>query len=59
MLKPLFSLIFISSFIVKTYGQEEEPATTLIKINSNALFGKVVDGKTNKGLRPYPFNCTL
>jgi outer membrane receptor protein involved in Fe transport len=50
MMKPLFSLILISSFVLKTYGQEEEPATTLIKINSNTLFGKVVDDKTNKGV---------
>lgn len=49
-MKPLVSLLLISSFVLKTYGQEEEPATTLIKINSNALFGKVVDDKTNKGI---------
>lgn len=49
-MKRLLPLVLISLFVLKTYGQEEEPATTLIKINSNALYGKVLDSKTNKGI---------
>lgn len=52
-MKRLSLLVLISLFISKAYGQQEEPqppAPPIIQINSNALFGKVLDNKTNKGL---------
>ena len=51
MMKQLFAFVLLSVFVVKLHAQEEEePAAPLIRITSNALFGKVVDSKTNKGI---------
>ncbi|MGN6165570.1 MAG: TonB-dependent receptor domain-containing protein [Flavisolibacter sp.] len=51
MMKPLLSLFLLSFFVSKSYAQEETaPPVPLIQINSNALYGKVIDGKTNKGI---------
>jgi outer membrane receptor protein involved in Fe transport len=50
-MKPLFSFILLSFFALRSYAQEEmEPSAPLIQITSNALYGKVLDGKTNKGI---------
>ena len=50
-MKHVFSLVLICFFISQTQAQEEgAPPPTLIKINTNALYGKILDSKTNKGI---------